>query len=141
MFAWHWFNLHPWICTAVIIHCIWTSQKEAKSVLNYMMSVNQLRVKMSFLIRSLNYNVATVQTILCLSLSFRMFFKSGLQFVLSVSGGLMVWPFIPYFLCDFLLYLVIWNTVYTQLIIIPFKLFTARRQGLVRINLRQEFMP
>ena len=54
--------------------------------------------------------------------------KNIVKFVAVLSGGLVMWPIVPHFLCDGLFYLVVWNTVYTHLLVMPWKLFTARRQ-------------
>lgn len=53
-----------------------------------------------------------------------------LKFVLVMSGGIVVWPIVPYFVCDGLFYLVVWNTVYTHVLVMPWKLFAARRRRL-----------
>ena len=34
-----------------------------------------------------------------------------------------LWPFIPHFVCDFLLYVTLWNTVAMYLIVKPVKYF------------------
>ena len=70
----------------------------------------------------------------------RVFFKSMFKFVAVLSGGLVMWPVVPYFMCNGLFYLVVWNTVYTRLLVMPWKLFNARRQ---RANLHphQQALP
>lgn len=115
LFAWHWFNLHPWICTAIIIHCMWATQNEAKKTISYIFTVTQINWRLKF------------------SRTVRLFLKSVLIFFLALSGGLVVWPIVPYFLCDGIFYLVVWNTVYTRLLALPWKLFRRRR-----VNLQHE---
>ena len=57
----------------------------------------------------------------------RVFLQSVIKFVLTSSGALVVWPIIPFFLCDGIFYLVLWNTVYTRVLAVPWKLITRRR--------------
>lgn len=47
LFAWQWFSLHPWLCTAVMIHCVWAMQSEAKKIFSYGLSRINWKIKMS----------------------------------------------------------------------------------------------
>lgn len=48
LFAWHWLNLHPWICSAIMIHCVWATQSEAKKTLSYIFSATQVNWRLQF---------------------------------------------------------------------------------------------
>ena len=46
LFAWHWWNVHPWIATAIIVHCMWTTQSEAKKTLSCVFMVTRMNWKL-----------------------------------------------------------------------------------------------
>lgn len=107
--AWYWSNIHPWLCTAILVHCLWTTQREAKLSLARVSALNNIHWK--------RY----------LSSLGRVLFASAFQFILALICGFIVWPFVPYFLCDWLFYGLIWNTS-LMLAFKPLKLLTNRRR-------------
>ena len=49
-FAWSWFDLHFWICLAVIIHCCWATVQEGRATVGTL-SRGNIRVKIPDLCR------------------------------------------------------------------------------------------
>ena len=58
LFAWQWFSQHPWLCTAIIIHCLWATQSEVKRTLAFLITFTQInwRLKFSQTIRYVHHN-------------------------------------------------------------------------------------
>ena len=61
MCAWYWSSSHGFLCTAILIHCLWTTQREAKQVIAYISSRHAMhwRQEMMILGKGLLYNVVT----------------------------------------------------------------------------------
>ena len=55
LFAWHWFSVHPWICSAIMVHCVWATQREVKTIFSSVAAVTQInwRLKIFLMIRCL----------------------------------------------------------------------------------------
>ena len=72
--------------------------------------------------------VFTFLLCVCSPLKFfgRVFFRSLLIFFCALSGGLAMWPIVPYFLCDGIFYLVLWNTVYAHILFVPWRFIRTR---------------
>ena len=121
MCAWHWSSSHGFLCMAILIHCLWTTQREAKQAIAYVSSRHAMhwRQEMMILGKGLLYNVVTC---------------AGL-----VICSAILWPVVPYFLCNFLLHWTIWYTAFT-LACKPVKLLIVRRPQHIR-RPRQDGIP
>lgn len=92
MCAWYWSNSHLWLSTAIVVHCLWSTQREAKLAVSHISTHNHINWKQ---------DLSSLGRIVCASLC---------QFLLALMCGFVVWPFVPYFLCDWLFYGLVWNT-------------------------------
>ena len=92
--ALHHLYSHLWLCPAILVHCVWRSQRELALVLSHINTLNYATWKQG---------VATLGWRVCAQL---------VQFLMALSCGFVLWPVVPFFLCDFLFCAVVWNTVW-----------------------------
>ena len=49
LFAWQWLTLHPWISTAIIAHCLWATQSDAKKGITFILTATAINWKPKFM--------------------------------------------------------------------------------------------
>ena len=126
LFAWQWISVHPWLCIAVMIHCVWATQNEAKRFVAQVFAVTQVNWRQKFwqTLRwdNINVYVMVIPLYVCRDCT-----KDLFKFAVVMGGGFFVWPVVPHFLCTLMFYVAVWSTL-VHLLFKPLKLFTVRRQ-------------
>ena len=101
-FAWSWTGVHPYICTAIIIHCMVSSWRELRTIT--MHSSTRLPETFKSALSGL--------------------IRNGCGFAATSLAMSVMCFFIPNFICEILFYFILWHTI--------FKLLTPNSLGALR---------
>lgn len=115
MCAWYWSSVHLLLSVAILLHCMWTTQQEAKRTISYLSAQPRHVV---------HWWQGAWQLVLRFS-------SSVLACGMTVLLVHILWPAVPYFLCDWGLSIIIWHTA-LSLAFKPLKLLPCRRAQHIR---------
>lgn len=126
-FVWQWTSEYPWLAYPALVHCYWSLWSEVSGVW-----------------RSVQRNWAGLRVIgqrdvfiQLLVLVVKLTIKNIITFAIFFLVVWLLWYIVPSFLCDFLFYYIIWNSVIYLLLWKPFQ--KLRRWFGIRAQIQMNF--